>query len=373
MDKLVIIHFLPLENYPPVMNLTRLLSDQQRHQGPITILTTKGYRPKKTFSASGIRIRRLATWKANINSFERGWLYLKFNARAIWNLIRIRPKKILYVETLSSFPVSVYANLFPGKAQIYIHYHEYTSIPEYLKGMMLSRFFHQLELKLYKKATWVSHTNHDRGGLFMKDLGVYAPSNMYTLSNYPPSSWIQQSRASDQRTPIRFVYVGALSLETMYVKQWAKFISAHPEMFSWDIYSDNHTREAMSWISELNASNIFFKGGVDYDELSKILPEYDVGLILYNGHIPNYIYNAPNKLFEYHACGLDTFFPVIMKGCEPYITKNTFPVIIQLDFEKLDTAVVVQSLNKSGLQYRPSPYFCEKNLRVLTDQLLENV
>jgi hypothetical protein len=29
---------------------------------------------------------------------------------------------------------------------------------------------------------------------------------------------------------------------------------------------------------------------------------------LYKGHIPNYIYNVPNKVYEYLACGLQVWY-----------------------------------------------------------------
>jgi hypothetical protein len=30
--------------------------------------------------------------------------------------------------------------------------------------------------------------------------------------------------------------------------------------------------------------------------------------VLYTGHIPNYIYNIPNKVFEYLVCGLEVWY-----------------------------------------------------------------
>ena len=47
-----------------------------------------------------------------------------------------------------------------------------------------------------------------------------------------------------------------------------------------------------------------FKGHINYDNLPTTLNKYQVGVILYKGHIPNYVYNAPNKLFEYLAAFL---------------------------------------------------------------------
>ena len=38
------------------------------------------------------------------------------------------------------------------------------------------------------------------------------------------------------------------------------------------------------------------------------MADYHIGLTLYNGHIPNFVYNVPNKVFEYLACGLDVWY-----------------------------------------------------------------
>ena len=62
--------------------------------------------------------------------------------------------------------------------------------------------------------------------------------------------------------------------------------------------------------------NINFRGAISQSDFPLIISQYQIGLVLYKGHIPNYIYNAPNKLFEYLACGLDVWYPICMKGID---------------------------------------------------------
>jgi hypothetical protein len=47
---------------------------------------------------------------------------------------------------------------------------------------------------------------------------------------------------------------------------------------------------------------------INYFKLPEVLIKYDVGLTIYKGFIPNYIYNVPNKVFEYLACGLKVWY-----------------------------------------------------------------
>ena len=49
---------------------------------------------------------------------------------------------------------------------------------------------------------------------------------------------------------------------------------------------------------------------VPYMDLPMVLTEFDLGLIIYRGLIPNYQFNQPNKLWEYLGCKL----PVVVSS-----------------------------------------------------------
>lgn len=202
--------------------------------------------------------------------------------------------------------------------------------------MILNRWLHKIETGIYQHAAWISHTNQDRMQMFLNDIKPVSPANTHILPNYPPASWqnsLKNKRTDENR--IGFVYVGALSLDTMYTKEMAEFVAANSDKYYWHIYSDTFDKSVTGFLQRLNAGNISFKGSVKYDELPEILGQYDIGVILYKGHIPNYIYNAPNKLFEYQACGLNVWFPLEMKGAYPYINEDTPPCVLAIDFGNL--------------------------------------
>ena len=315
MHKIFIIHFQPLELYPPVINLLRFLSKENTGKAAIHVISTNPA-GRNLFQVPAVRLHRPARWSKPMSSIKRAWLYLAFNFGALWLLVRHRPSKVLYYETMSAFPAVWYKKLFNRSAALFVHYHEYTSPAEYASGSSLNRWLHRLELSVMPAMQWVSHTNRDRLNLFLNDIGGKSLVQTTVVENLPPASWknvIDQHHHS-RTNSIRTVYVGAFSLETLYVKEWASFVQQYPQKYSWDIYSDNYDAEAIVWIQQLNAANISFKGAVQYDELPATLASYDVGVILYKGHIPNYVYNAPNKLFEYLACELDVLFPDSMMG-----------------------------------------------------------
>ena len=304
-----------------------------------------------------IKIIRLGRCGENINPFKRVWSYLIFYLGTLSYLIIKKPQRVLYYETISSFPAWLY-RVFNKRAELFIHYHEYTSRSEYESGMKLTKIFHRLEKRLYPNAKWVSHTNENRMELFEHDILPVKIGNKYILPNYPPKSWRQEAKRENE-IPVKIVYVGALSLDTMFTREFTEWVNSQNGKVTWYIYSYNITKDAKGFLQAMNSPHIILAEAVNYDELPRILKQYDVGIILYKGHIANYIYNAPNKLFEYLACGLDVWFPGIMQGIYPYRTINSFPKVIEVDFKNMDDFKLQNALNKEGLKLRHIGYFCE--------------
>jgi hypothetical protein len=113
----------------------------------------------------------------------------------------------------------------------------------------------------------------------------------------------------------------------------------------------------------------FFNTGIEYDDIPKLLTQYDVGLVLYKAITLNFKYNATNKFFEYLACDLDVWFPKQMEGCYPYITKDTYPKVVKIDFENLDKIDFHELIFKENLRYSRTDYFAEDAFAELINRL----
>ncbi len=369
---LVIVHFAPVEFYPPVQNLLQeLIRRGGNHR--IVVLTTRAanseldkYRPR----SSRVKIIRLGATDKELGATTRYAYYFHFYAACLLLLAWYRPKRVMYFETISAWPVYFYSRFVASRSKILAHYHEYTSEQEYASGMKLTRYFHNLEKWVYPRAIWVSHTNEARMDRFRKDVFPVEVSYPQIVPNYPPLAWKVQPRCI-ATNPLRIVYVGALSLNTMYVKEFARWINEKHGRILWDIYSFNFTSEAERFLRELSCPWISLLHGVEYDKLSNILPKYDVGVILYKGHIPNYILNAPNKLFEYLACGLNVWLPSVMTGSLSYCTQSSYPVVVAVDFGSMDEFDYNSHLHADSSVGRDSEYFSEFALAPLVDKLLE--
>ena len=369
---LVIIHFQPPELYPPVMNLVRFIEKNYADE-EVDLITTNTHNHRgAAFKAQKkyIKIRRYGKIYQQQFFLLRLANYLFFYMAATIRLINTRPSKLLYFETLSSFPVYLYKKYINRHCQVFIHYHEYTSPVEYASGMKLARFFHNKERFLYATAQWISHTNTDRLRLFRNDEQLEDGNHFHAMPNYPPSSWLPPTRMPRQQPgPLQIVYVGAVSLDTMYTRQLAEWVIQQDGRVNWDIYTNNITPDAAAYLKQLASSHLHLHEAVDYFALPPVLHQYQAGVILYNGHIPNYVYNAPNKLFEYLACGLDVWVPEEMEGCKPYNTKGAYPAVLPVNFQQLPLFNWQQALQNEEAEYRPSEWYCEQVYPEITGQL----
>jgi hypothetical protein len=216
-----------------------------------------------------------------------------------------RVEKITVFETLSIFPFWLVCKIDKSKKG-HIHFHEYLSEPERSTSSVYMKILFNLEDQLLKKYT-CSQTNEDRKRLFLTDRQFLKSEMVEVRPNMPPNSWWNkygQFKISSTDGKIRLVYVGACDNQTMYVKEVLDWVSANPTQLELTIISQQLDEQTRDLIAGYNTTSIKLKEPIDYYELPKQLVMYDVGLVLYKGHIPNYVYNVPNKVYEYLACGL---------------------------------------------------------------------
>ncbi len=105
----------------------------------------------------------------------------------------------------------------------------------------------------------------------------------------------------------------------------------------------------MNYLSENKYQFTEIKGYVPYELMPSILSNYDIGVILYKGVIPNHIYAVSNKLFEYWACGLDVWFSDKMTGSLQYSRTDFYPKLIPVNFDELDRFDLGCAISHTGL------------------------
>jgi hypothetical protein len=365
MRKLAIIHFNPLELYPPVMNLLRDLAQTFGPETEITVYSQATGEKLPEFGQTPIRIVRTGTQSAHQHPLKRLLGYWRFYAKATMGLFRRRPDTVLAIETLSFLPAYAYKKWGAPKSALLIHYHEYVSPSEYRDGMKLQRWMHGLECKLYPETAWVSHTNEERMRRFLDDIAPIRVPHTAILPNYPPRHWLRREPKTQGR-PLRVIYVGSVDLHTMYVQAFAEWVISRKGEVTWDIYALHVPDETRKYLDSTHPDWIRFRGACFYYDLPDLLKDYDVGVVIYKGLIPNYVYNAPNKVMEYAACGLDVWYAREMVGTYPYDTPGTvYPRIMPLDFTRLAAFDMDEALDRNGKHFSPAPYNCEEALQPL--------
>jgi hypothetical protein len=329
--KIALVHFQPLELYPPVMNCIRDMEEENVSE--LKIFTTHS---KNNWFSATFPIFRLGNYTTS--RWSRYWTYLYFNFISFFFLCFYRPEKVLYYETYSAWPVYWYKKLFP-KILIFIHFHEYVSEKEKKESSVYFKYLLIKETALLKKAIWISHTNEDRMRFFQQDYPFVSKEQCHILPNYPPDDWAiraQQIRANRQvRTVKRLVYVGALGLDTTYIQEIAEWIIEQNGAYSLDIFSNNIDKAVLNFLNNLKSPYISLYKSIPYFDLPEVLATFDIGLVLYNGHIPNYVYNVPNKVFEYLACGLEVWYSEELISTNKFKQEYDIQQLISISFTKL--------------------------------------
>jgi len=370
-----IIHLLPLELYPPVMNLVDYLS--KNYLGKIIVLTThkseKNLLSQYKNDSSRVLIKRKSL--SGKNPLVRMMNYTLFYLNGLSLLIRTKPKAVLYFESLSSWPALIYKKIMGERIKLLVHCHEYTDPGIKSEETSLARQLHKAEKKMYRRFSWISHTNPVRLQMFKDDNGLnkLPKSIFHVMPNYPSSSWMQkETNHCNKLKQKKLVFVGSLGYDNMYLQEVVDWVGKHPIEFSLDIYAYNIDAKAKVLLEKCGWSNIRFCGGCDYYSLPEVLKEYDIGLVIYKPFSQNTIHAVSNKVFEYLACGLDVWFSEDMIYTFKYERKNVFPKVIAVNFKELNSFDYDLAISRKGLEYGPGNFFYEEVYGELLNELLKS-
>lgn len=358
---LVILHFQPLERFPPVINLLNFLK-LNALQKIIVISTINKKSTLKIYKDETKKLAIKRTPAIHPPSVLRVFNYLRFYLYSLYLILKNKPSAVLYFETLSSWPALVYKKLKGDKVKLLVHYHEYTSPHSYRNNMRLVKRMHGWETRMYRNSyEWISHTNEVRLEKFRNDHNLQEVNSavFHIMPNYPSRSWASVINETEKNQKIRLVFVGSLGYDNMYLQETIDWVLQHKDFFSLDFYAYNIDRKAKDLLNSLQDDCIQYHGGCDYEHLPAILKNYDVGLVMYKPFSYNTVNAVSNKLFEYLACGLDTWFSTDMTYTYKYIREDAYPKIIAVDFKQLHLFDFRKALSRKNLAFGPDSFFYE--------------
>ena len=366
--KIAIFHFQPIEKYPPILNLIHQLDKYAELK---VVVFTLYCSPAFTENLEKIKVVSLGI--PEVHSLFKKLNYILFNLLSTLRTFVFLPKKVFYYETISCFPAIIYKKVFKD-VPVLVHYHEYVSPEEYLRGMVLVRILNKLEKENLKNFKWISHTNQDRLKLFLEDNRDHKLkfSTLNVVQNFPPQSWRSSKEKSlNKNAFVKFVYIGySFDSKTSYIREFLQWISWF-ENVSFDAYLVESSEEIKRYERQYERNFKVLKA-VPYSLLPVVLKNYDIGLILYKAHILNYKYNAPNKLFEYYTCGLDVWYPREILGCANFITKDTYPKVVSINFNNLKGLNLGKLVDKSNCSIEVKEFYAENENLKLIQELISN-
>lgn len=335
MIKLFVIHYYPIEYFPPVINLLTTL----HNKASLIVVSTQKSNSLTEFSDEHIPVYRPIKEDRKVSSLLRLIKYCFFVSVSLWRLIREKPDVILYYESISALAPYLYKRFWRRSVKVCVHYHEYMTKDEYDRpGMKISKYNHKRETSfLYEHMCWISQTNIKRIELFLKDYPFVTSSVCHILPNYPPQSWYVSEKKHSADNVIRCIYIGSLSLKDTFIAEFCAWVANQNGRILFDIFSFNFHQEVKEFIDSLQSSYIsFYAKGIAYPDIPNLLQNYDVGLLLYRANSLNFKYNETNKFYEYLICGLDVWYPKEMTLLREMDKPFFSPRITMLDFNAME-------------------------------------
>lgn len=215
-----------------------------------------------------------------------------------------------------------------------IHYHEFESKAERQSASDYSKFLYFLEKRLFLNAIWVSQTNIDRKQKFQKSYPQLCEKQLRVFPNYPSKNWGEtlKNKKTENSEIVKFIHVGSLGNKTTYISEFVEWIQMQNGRATLTMVSQN----IENFVRDLVDKNqwITLIENVPYQELPKVINEYHVGVVLYKGHIPNFVYNVPNKVNEYLACGLNVWYSDVLISTQTFAEENPLYPLFSVDFSK---------------------------------------
>ena len=392
--KVAVIHWFPVEYYPPVTNCMNFFAAQSGIN--LHCYSSTDSRGREPYVHPDVKIVRFTSPSSSDGRLKRLAKYLWFPIAVFFHLMRLRPDCVLYYEPQSSVPALLYSAI-NWRCRIMIHHHEYHDPEQFFRpGMRLARLYHWLEkCFLFRRAKWISHTNERRLELFHTDHPTIDSKKLKVLANYPPIHWQERSRVAKSKTKtqaeshhdsqqLKLVYVGSVSMHDTFIQPLVDWIvNRSDNRVTLDVYAYNadektktFLKDVMTPFTEVATDSThrdgearppirYFQQGIDYNDLPEELARYDVGVILYRCNTTNYKYNASNKLFEYLACGLEVWYPPQMLGVKPYSQDDVFPRVMEVDYDRLNDLDLNQMESRNHLPAAVPPPNCEQEFQKL--------
>lgn len=311
--EICVLHYLPVEEYPPLQNLMLAFCEQKEMN---VVIFSGSLEANKCYS------RLLAD---NITAF-----FFPYSKTGGW---RSKCDFVSFIrkETVSRRFDCVFAfgDEFSGlvgsrmSAKVKaLHLHELPPQSRiWNKYVSKSLLLELVLLKLViKQFDWVSQVTPKRAELFSRRFKVQCRN----LFNYPSASFASNIPERAVNDKLKIVYVGSCNPVSIQVS----ILSMLSKLYGVELSVLPTNSEGLDYIAGLDGVQILRR--VPYSELPNLLGQFDVGLVLYNGHSDNMRYGVPNKLIEYLRCGLHVVYHSALESVTDFVRAHQLNSVVHI-------------------------------------------
>lgn len=166
----------------------------------------------------------------------------------------------------------------------------------------------------------------------------------FLLMNLPKFEPLDLKNEINKNNPIKILYLGALLPGRGFEKLIDAFAGIDPVTAVCDFIGfgkPEYEDELRNKVKRHNLKNVRFLSPVENKKVKETIAAYDIGLAFYQNKNLNQYYCAPNKIYEYIACGL----PVITNNY-PGLVKTIQDNQIGICIDKIDSVTLYNAIVK---------------------------
>lgn len=312
-SQICVLHYLPVEEYPPLQNLMLAFCEQN---GMNVVI----------FSGS-LEVNECDTRLVgdNVTAF-----FLPYKTTGGWRQKRDFAAFIRKETITRHFDcVIAYGDEFSGlvcsrmNAKVKaLHLHELPPQLSIRNKFVSNSLLLELVLLRFviRRFGWVSQVTPKRAELFSKRFNVQC-RNLFNFPSAGFASNIPENVANDK---LKIVYVGScnpVSIQVSTLKMLSKSNGVELSVLPTN-------SEGLDYIAGLDGVQILRR--VPYSKLPNLLGQFDVGLVLYNGHSENMRYGVPNKLIEYLRCGLHVVYHSALESVTDFVRAHQLTSVVHI-------------------------------------------
>lgn len=292
--------------------------------------------------------------------------YLRINNKLIGAILGNK-LKIIYSPDFEVILLSVFYKIIFRNKKLVLVYHQFEMIE--INNLHFSkRIFAKIFFKISYKIDLTLVPEINRAYYFSAQTGIEDDSimlfpNTCRIPNNIEVTNISIDLVNKKNNNKIIAHIGALSSQNFFLREFLESLMKLDLQNLQLLFVGRITEEAKTIINSYSTLNTKIIDYIQHNELLKLYPSIDIGLILYKGVYLNLELAAPNKLYEYWSYGIPVIAPRL-KGLVSLFKEDFLGNLVDFnDSKQLAGSINRIISNHPVIKYQIKNYF-EKHLTI---------